>query len=166
MTVTYEAIVSETLGSAQSSVTIGSGGTIPQTYTDLVLVYNGEVTATGKDVRFRFNGDTGNNYSYTHMTGNGSTATSGRLANNNFLPCYIAVGTSTEPATILINMNNYSNTTTNKTVLVRNADAPSEVVALVGLWRNTGAITSITIFPNTDNFAAGSSFSLYGIKAE
>jgi hypothetical protein len=166
MTVTYEAIESTTLGSAQASVTIGSGGTIPQTYTDLVLVYNGTVTSSGMDVRFRFNGDTGNNYSYTSLVGNGSTATSSRLANNNFIPAYIAVGTSTQPATITLNVLNYSNTTTNKTGLVRAADAPSETVAVVGLWRNTGAITSITMFPSANNFASGSTFSLYGIKAE
>jgi hypothetical protein len=33
-----------------------------------------------------------------------------------------------------------------------------------GLWMNTAAITSITILPNSDNFAQYSSFALYGIK--
>ena len=63
---------------------------------------------------------------------------------------------------------NYSNTTTNKTVLARGNRASSGVVAQVGMWGNTSAITSITI-DNVDsasaNFVAGSTFTLYGIKA-
>lgn len=162
---TYEPIETTTLVSAQSSVTIGSGGTIPQTYTDLVLVYNGTVTASGMDIRFQFNGDTAGNYSYTYMAGNGSSASSSRLANASNIPSYFLVGTSTSPATIIMNVNNYSNTTTNKTALIRTSDAPSETVASVGMWRNTGAITSIRVFPSANNFASGSTFTLYGIKA-
>jgi hypothetical protein len=160
-TQTYTPIARQVLASATTSVTFNSFSG----YTDLVLVYNGTVTATGKDIRFQFNGDTAGNYSYTNVGGNGSTASSGRLANSTYIPTYALVGTSTSPATIAINILNYSNTTTFKTSLVRTSDAPSEVQAYAGLWRNTAAINSIRIFPNTDNFAAGSTFTLYGIKA-
>jgi hypothetical protein len=158
---TYTELLKTTVGTATPSVTLDLTGI--SGYTDLVLVYNGTVTVTGKDIRFQFNGDTATNYSYTNVGGNGSTASSARLANSTYIPTYALVGTSTSPATIAINIFNYSNTTTFKTALVRTSDAPSEVQAYAGLWRNTAAINSIRIFPNTDNFAVGSTFSLYGI---
>jgi hypothetical protein len=33
-----------------------------------------------------------------------------------------------------------------------------------GLWQNTAAITSITMFPNSGNFEQYSSFALYGVR--
>lgn len=159
---TYEKIATHTIPTATASYTFS---VIPATYTDLVLVYNGTITATGMDVRFRFNGDTGSNYSHTYLGGNGSAASSGRLANGAYLPSYALVGTSSSPATILFNIQNYANTTTFKTAIYRTSDAPSEVLSYVGLWRNTAAINSITIFPNANNLAVGSTYTLYGIKA-
>jgi hypothetical protein len=162
MASTYEPIATQTLGSAASSITFSS---IAGTYTDLRLVYSGKVTVTGKDVRVQFNGDTGGNYSYTWLGGNGSSASSGRLANSAYIASYALVGSSSSPTTMGIDIMNYSNTTTYKTCLLRNSDAPSEVIAYAGLWRSTAAITSVTMFPNTDQFATGSTFTLYGIKA-
>lgn len=127
-------------------------------------MYNGTVTATGMDIRFRFNGDTGSNYSFTSLAGNGSTAASGRQSNTSYVASYALVGTSANPGTIIMNIQNYSNTTTNKTVIYRNSDAVSEVTAYAGLWRSTAAITSVTAFPSANNFAAGSTFTLYGLK--
>jgi hypothetical protein len=68
---------------------------------------------------------------------------------------------------MVIQINNYSNSTTFKTPLIRTNTGPSwgTVFAIVGLWRNTAAITSITFTPDTGNFDTGSTFTLYGIKA-
>jgi hypothetical protein len=60
---------------------------------------------------------------------------------------------------------NYSNTTTNKTVLGRSSAASGFVEAAVGLWRNTSAITSITATTGGQSYQTGSTFTLYGIKA-
>ena len=63
MAATYTPIATTTLGSAQSSYTFSS---ISSAYTDLILIYNGTVTATGKDVRFYYNGDNSSGlYSFT-----------------------------------------------------------------------------------------------------
>lgn len=161
---TYTALATQVLGSAASTVTFNS---IPQGYTDLVLIYSGTVTATGKDVRFYYNneGTSTTKYSYTWVGGNGTSASSGRLANNGYIPSYALVGSSASNTTWILNIMNYSNTTTYKTCLLRNSDAPSETIAYAGLWRDTSAINSITLYPNTNQFAAGSTFTLYGVAA-
>jgi len=165
---TYEAIATQTLGSAAASVTFSS---IPSTYTDLVLIVTArqDNNASTESLRLRFNSDGGTNYSRTNLTGDGSTATSSRTANDdeinigNFQP-----GTSAAAglyATTIINLQNYSNTTTNKTVLIRSANASVATAATVGLWRNTAAINTIFLRISGFNIAAGSTFSLYGILA-
>ena len=60
---------------------------------------------------------------------------------------------------------NYSNTTTYKTTLGRGSNVATDVEAIVGLWRNTAAITSITVAPSGGNMKTGTVLSLYGIKA-
>jgi len=169
---TYTPIATTTLGSAQASVTFSS---ISGSYTDLVLVgvgYNG--AADGYVPRMQFNSDTGTNYSLTDLYGSGTTAGSARLSNqSNILLGYIAAWdtTSTQIGMFTAQIMNYSNTTTYKTALSRFSQASgtsSGVDAIVGLWRNTSAITSIKILGDTgasQTFASGSTFTLYGIAA-
>ena len=160
---TYEPIASQTLGSATASVTFSS---IPQGYTDLVVVSN--MAGTGVDATsIRFNGDTGNNYSYTRLYGSGSAAASTRESNISVLKTGLISTTSiTSPDTIITHINNYSNSTTYKTAISRSA-ATSYVASFVGLWRSTSAITSLTLLIETGspNIASGSTFTLYGIAA-
>ena len=162
---TYTPVASQTLSASASSVTFSN---IPQDYTDLVLIASFSSAAADNDVRCTVNGDTGSNYSYTRISGSGSTATSGR-ASTTYIPSYFVIGTSTNPQTIIWNMMNYSNSTTYKTILSRISAADKELSAEVALWRNTAPITSVT-FTNAGNnspaqFASGSVFSLYGIQA-
>jgi hypothetical protein len=160
---TYTPIATQTLGSAASSVTFSS---IPSTYTDLVLIISAQTStgSNGYDIRGQFNGDTGTNYSHTQMFGNGSSASSSRESN----VAYMKFGlTDTSNFTVArVNIMNYSNTTTYKTVITRRDDASQYTIEVVDLWRNTAAITSIYIYPETaSNFTAGSTFTLYGIAA-
>jgi hypothetical protein len=67
---------------------------------------------------------------------------------------------------LLVNVMNYSNATTYKTFLARGNIAAGGTEAVVGLWRNTAAITSLELLPTASTFATGSTFTLYGIKAE
>ena len=163
---TYEPIAAQTLGSAAASVTFSS---IPQTYTDLVLVGNVQLTSAGQSLLYQFNSDTATNYSLTILKGNGTSATSDRRSNVNY---QLAAGwdaglpTSASFGTGIINIQNYSNATTFKTSLARGSNAAGgDVTATVNLWRNTAAITSVTAYTGSGNFATGSTFVLYGIKA-
>lgn len=156
---TYEPIATTTLSSAQSSVTFSS---IPGTYTDLVLVGALDMTAA-LDFWFRVNSDTGTNYSMTRLTGNGTTAASFRVSNESKI--YINFSTTSGEQNFIMHFMNYSNTTTYKTILKRFNNAASDLVARVGLWRSTSAITTILVQTDSSTFKAGSTFTLYGIAA-
>jgi hypothetical protein len=59
----------------------------------------------------------------------------------------------------------YTNTNVYKTVLTAAARAGTGVDRIVGLWRSTSAITSVTLFTPDADMASGTTLSLYGIKA-
>jgi len=171
MTATYNCIATETLSSAQSSVTFSS---ISGSYTDLVLVGSAKSLNTGTDsIGIAVNGNTGTIYSRTYLEGNGSAVTSGRqTAQIRIVSDYIMGTSGTADFGVYIwNFMNYSNTTTKKTVLFRgNNTAVSggwNTSAMVYLVDTTSAITSLTIATmNGPNLAIGTTFTLYGIKAE
>ncbi len=158
---TYEAIATQTLGSAASSITFSS---IPSTYTDLVIVFNGGITTGPDDIRLEFNGNT-TNYSATLLRGDGSSALSARASGETAIPWMGYLGTGAAGTVSIINIMNYANTNVFKTVLNRGNVAASFVSATVGLWRNTSAITSCKLIAGSSTFLSGSTFSLYGIKA-
>jgi hypothetical protein len=166
MTATYEKIATTTLGSATASNTFSS---ISGAYTDLVLIASLRGTA-GAAIKVQFNGDTGTNYSSTRLVGTGVAAESSRntsvssiIYGNNGIPT-----AANEFAAVIMNIQNYSNTTTYKTMLSRFNNANTTLGstdAIVGLWRNTAAITSVKVEANSGNFETGSTFTLYGIKS-
>jgi len=168
MATTYEPIATTTLGSAAASYTFSS---IPSTYTDLVLVIgNLGMNSAGSAAKLRFNGDTATNYSNTWLYGTGSAVGSSRESNNNNIRIYGFYSGPTGSGNndnVICHIQNYSNSTTNKTVLVRGNLPQVELAAVVGLWRSTSAITSLTVasYNGTDLLNAGSTFTLYGIKS-
>jgi hypothetical protein len=163
---TYEPISTTTLSTATASVTFSS---ISATYTDLVIIAQFGQSTGGNAVGMQFNSDTANNYSITSLYGTGTTAASDRLANTSHIwGAYNIAPSSVVSGVAKWNIQNYSNTTTYKTALCRydNNDATyAGTSAVVGLWRSTAAITSITLKPSAGNLASGSTFTLYGIKA-
>jgi len=159
---TYEPIATNTLGSAQATVTFSS---ISGSYTDLVLIIGGKNASSDQGIVTQVgNGsiDTGSNYSTTYLIGDGTNATSGRASSATSI---IAGRMDNVASTSIINYMNYSNTTTYKTVLGRGNDG-ALVIQHVGLWRNTAAINTINVFNlSSVNFAAGTVLTLYGIAA-
>jgi pantothenate kinase len=164
--VTYDPIATQTLGSAASTITFSS---IPATYTDLriTMTYLANASIAGSSIQF--NGDTASNYSETFIRGNGSAASSSRFTNSTYLQVgWQGWATTTIPQFCTVDIFSYRGSTF-KTVLGEdNADrnGAGEVVRFIGLWRSTSAITSIVINENAGggNYAAGSTFTLYGIK--
>lgn len=158
---TYTPIATQTLSTAASTVTFSS---IPSGYTDLVLIENYSLSALAQSV-LTLNGST-SGYSNTNMYGNGSTATSTRFTGVGGIGSSPGVGDSANQQNVLIRqIQNYSNSTTYKTVIQRRNDAAASVWATVALWQSTSAITSITLTASSGNFNSGSTFTLYGIAA-
>ena len=162
MTETYEPIETQTLGTAVASVTFSS---IPATYTDLVLVFNGTIGAGSQNMELRFNGDTTTNYSETRFFGTGAAVSVDKTTTTN----QIRVGNIYTTQTVnIIQIMNYANATTFKTVLVRSNNAGNFVGTHSGLWRKTPeTIDTVFVRPAGGvNFAIGCTFTLYGIKAK
>jgi hypothetical protein len=171
MAITYEPIATQTLTSAQSTVTFSS---IPAIFTDLVLVTS-VFSSSASGWGMNFNSDvTSANYGYIVSDGQGSSVQTvrqtapGRLQIGGWS---IATGSTTKPSIGITNIFNYSNTTTFKQALTRsqvyNSTTGGGIDMFSGVWKNTSAITSITISLDSVsyNFSAGSTFALYGIKA-
>ena len=158
---TYESIATTTLSSSSASVTFSS---ISGSYTDLIAIFNGGSTTAGMDIRCRFNGDSNSNYSFTFLTGNGTAASSNRANSQTFMPLnYNGYLNNSIQTVSIINLMNYSNTTTYKTTISRFNTTSYGTDAAAGLWRSTSAITSIEFFPSANSFLTGSTFTLYGI---
>lgn len=162
---TYTPIATYTVPSVQASYTFSSLGS----YTDIILIASAKSTAY-LDLLLQFNGDTTSGlYSYTDLTGDGTSATSHRSTAKNFIALDNNGAVQSANHHICIaHIMNYSNSTTFKTVIARssNGGAPGGADLITGLWRNTNAITSITLSLFTSaNFAVGSTFTLYGILA-
>ena len=163
MAATYEIIAQTITTSSVSDVTFSS---ISGSYTDLILIINAKFS-TGTDLDAQLNGDTGSNYSVTRMWGTGSTAASSRNSNATSMRLDNYGYPDTTFAGINItHINNYSNTTTYKTILSRADNANNGSNLAVNLWRNTNAINSIKLFPAAVTgytISSGSTFTLYGI---
>jgi len=154
-TPTYTALANITLGSSASSVTFSS---IPATYRDLVLVVVGTATADAT-WGLRFNGDTGSNYPYVEMNGDGASTTS----TTSTLTFFRIGRTTGTQGTTIIQIMDYSATDKHKTGLSRTGPANEIVRAVASRWANTAAITSIVT--NNVTFASGTTLSLYGIAS-
>jgi hypothetical protein len=164
MASTYEKIATTTVsGSSTATVTFSS---ISNAYTDLVLIMQVADTAANANADILINSDATSNYSKTQLYGNGTTAASNRNTNLSSLGITPLIGTSTNFATnMIIQFMNYSNTTTYKTILYRGNQASDGVVTFAGLWRSTSAINRLDINDTSAFWKAGSTFTLYGIKA-
>ena len=159
--------------------TVGSGGvanfsftSISQSYSHLqmrILVGS----TTGDSFYFQFNTDTGNNYMFHRLMGNGTTATAGASGTSTNV---IAIGsgtgfpsaTSTYGAAVL-DILDYTSTNKNKTVRTLSgydANGTGGISLDSGLWFATpAAITSIKITSASGSIRQYSSFALYGVKA-
>jgi hypothetical protein len=105
-------------------------------------------------------------YSATWLTGDGGSATSGRNGTQNqIILNYYGYMDTTFRTNVLVDIFQYANTNVFKTNVSRANNAANGNSLNVGLWRNTAAITSITFITGSNNFAVGTTFSLYGIKA-
>ena len=162
-TATYTPIATQTLGSAAASITFSS---IPGTYTDLRLVLTCTSSSANSDILLTFNGDTATNYSRTYLVGLGSSAISGSPTSQNNIPLDGWGASTTVPQMYSVDIFSYAGST-NKTLLCSASEddnGSGRVTIEVGLWRNTSAITSITLgSTGVITFSTGTIATLWGI---
>jgi len=159
---TYVPLASTTTSSTQGSITFSS---ISGAYTDLVIVYN-NLASSNADAYLQFNGDTATNYSSIVLSGNGTSPSGASQMNINkiYLDNYGTPGSSERSVSIL-QVQNYANTTTYKTLLAQSGRASSGLDLSAGTWRSTAAVTSILLGFVSATWNSGSTFTLYGIAA-
>ena len=176
-TSSYESIQSYTATGGETAINFNS---IPGTYVSLQIrgIAKDSYTAgTGQatDTTLTFNSDTGANYNYHQLRGNGTAATA--LAPNTPPTSNMAAviteiyGTATNMFGVsIVDILDYASTTKYKTVRgfsggdLNSGTDKSNLRLGSGLWMSTSAVTSIQIQAAVSGFAAGSTFALYGIK--
>lgn len=145
-----------------SSATTVTWSSIPSGYTDLVIVASCRAVSPGSATLLRFNGDTGSNYGRIRYLGTGSGNSTVAVPNES----RIAIDApNTDWSNFIASIHNYSNTTVHKTVMNR-GNSNGFISAQAATWRNTSAVTSITLTIDSGSFVDGSIFSLYGIRSE
>ena len=155
----FESIATST-PSGTGTITFSS---IPSTFKHLQIRCS-SVPPTGNYNYLRVNGDSGNNYSFHQLQGDGSNASS-TGGNQNLIYINNYSGT-TSPAVAVIDIFDYQNVNKYKTVRSLggvDSNGSGFVQFRTGAWLNTSAITSITI-TSDGNYGSGSIFALYGIK--
>lgn len=159
-TPTYKPLANVTLAGTASSVTFSS---IPATYRDLVVVFLGG-GSTNLEGRIRLNSDTGSNYDYVRLSGDGSSTTSaGAASGTSGFISGIAKATTTGALQMNINIMDYSATDKHTTIISRASQAANGSEAFANRWVNTAAVTSVQILTSTGNWATGTTVNLYGI---
>lgn len=159
---TYEPIATYTAG---SNFTTYSFTSIPSTYTDLIVAMNLKSVSGTPSVYIQFNGDTtGTNYSMASIYGTSGAISQYRASNINWVSAFTNGVSANNFNNGNINIMNYANTSTYKTSLTRWCGADYEVDLISGMWKSTSAINQITLTAQS-NLVAGSTYTLYGIKA-
>lgn len=160
MASTYELIETTTLTSSASSVTFSS---ITQDYRDLVLVYEAKGATDNVGFDIQFNSDTGSNYNQVDMSSIAG-GISGSQSNATDISL-IASGSTSEAGFGVVQMLDYSATDKHKGGLIRDGRAGSSTNATAFRYASTTAISSVKVFTSFNNYASGSTFSLYGIAS-
>ena len=160
-----------------TTVTFDLTGIIGYTHLQLRASAKANGAAGATTLCLRFNSDSGNNYVSHYVLGDGTIAETGAYtaANATTQSCLIGAisGSSVTPFGVsIIDILDYGNSNKYKTVRslsgteLNTTDRTSTVALKSSLWRNTNAITSITVINYEGNgFAQYSQFALYGIKA-
>lgn len=165
----FEAIASTTLTTAAANIQFTS---IPSTYTHLQIRGIAKSSGTGnQDFKIRVNSLT-TVYTFHALYGNGTSAAAAAATSQTYMKLaynFVSASTNTNVfGAIIIDILDY--TDTNKLKTIRSLGGVdnngSGTMSFFSGFHTTAtsAITSIELAPDADNFAANTSFALYGIR--
>jgi len=140
---------------------------IPQTFTDLLLKVSARRDGAGRIIAFRFNSDSGSNYSEVLLYANGSTVfTTSTSRTSIFVEAFPeSTYTANTFSSHSIYISNYtSNNTRSLSIDGVSENNATEAWQLIeaATYSGSNAITAINV---VTNMASGSTLSLYGISA-
>jgi len=147
-----------------SSVVLSS---ISGSYKSLRLQMFGVSTDAVASIYLRANADTGNNYTYTNIIQIAFAGESGGTAYFNLSGTALSSGSTNN--NFNIDLFNYKDTTSMKSISFANSITANTTYTSgiqtfgSGTYRSTTAITSLTMFPSSGNFDAGT-YILYGVN--
>jgi hypothetical protein len=170
-----------------ATVTVGSGGAasmvldnIPSGYQHLQVRWIGQSnrgTYATDNLWIRVNGDTGSNYAYHELRGDGASA--GAFAGATQTKQYVSgvVGTTQQTSNFgagIIDILDYTSTSKNKTLRVLAGKDNNGTYASVGgyvqvasglYFATPAAVTSVTLIAENGNWQQHSTAALFGVKA-
>lgn len=172
----YDSIATYDLASAQSSVTFDLTGISGYKHLQLRVSLRATGSGTQSAAAMRFNSDSGTNYTRHELAGGGSGSATAYGNGSNTWAGYFAT-----PSTTTGSYNNnvtgvgvadildYTNTSKYKTMRLLGGQETNNNYGYLGLfsgvWLNTSAITSLTVFSvDGTSLAQYSHLALYGIK--
>lgn len=166
---TYTLIASSTVGAGgASSIDFTS---IPNTYTDLVLLVSVRIDNANGGHFIRFNGSSTNYSSRNIYNDSGSVGSGTGSSSSFFMWCTGTWATASTFSNSLMYIPNYTSSN-NKSVSIdsvneNNSTSPYALGLIAGLWSDTSVVSSIKLIPEgagTPNFVQYSTAYLYGIK--
>jgi hypothetical protein len=161
-----------TLTSAQASVEFANLNTkYGSTYQHLQIraTLRSTRAANGEVFGMTFNADTGNNYSWHLLYGNGSSVASEAGTSQAYVRAGVGVGSSGTAnvfgATILDILDPFETTKFKTTRSLTGNSSNNDIQLMSGNWRNTAAVTSIQLKPAFGgNLAVGTRIAIYGLR--
>lgn len=173
MTIAMQPIYTQTVGDSGASSIVFNN--IPQTFTDLQLEVSVRTTDTSasnyvSDCLFRLN-NVASGYSSTWLRNNSGGANTFRASGQNWGSGLAGNGRLTTANTFAASQLIIPNYTSNifKSWITHSSTESNTInfdstnYSVAGVWSNTAAITSLFLADGYANFAAGSTFTLYGI---
>lgn len=144
---------------------------IPQTFKHL-QIRTSTVATTDGYIESRFNTDSGSNYAWHILTGQGSAASASAQTSQNKLriTAFNNQMDTTNPYVSITDILDYTNTnkhTTIRTLSGKDSNGAGDINLISGVWLNSAAVTSIELFLSPSSgktYLTGSHIALYGIK--
>jgi hypothetical protein len=165
----FDLLASQVLTSPAANITFSNLATsYASTYQHLQLRIVA-LHSADQNGKMNFNNDTGANYSYHQLFGNGSSVASNGGGGEVWMQIGYGPNSTTQPVVSIIDLLDPFETTKYKTIrtLTGSASSTNNVKLMSGSWRNTDAISTIVVaeIGGSGSYKTGSRFSLYGIKA-
>jgi len=164
-----------------ATVSVGAGGTASIDFTGISSAYNhlqirflcrGTDVSADRALYMRINSDSGTNYSWHRLRADGATVAGGAGTTQDYIYCGALVDGGTSGSIFaggVIDILDYANTSKYKTSRILSGFDKNGATGYInfnsGLWMNTAAITSISLYyQGSVNTAQYSSFALYGVN--